>query len=357
MKKYLLSIIAVALCVVLCCSFTACNSNKAPKNEGDDNGFVKPVGYASIVEVKINPTVNLYLDADNNVMAIEYVNKDAEETYKASEGELIGKSVSDCVTQIVEKAADSGFLEENKKVTINLVATVDTVDDKKVLKEAVKAVKQVIDDKKLNSEVNVKKGGKDVDSETFEPMEKPEEEDSLKECEHSFKGATCTAAKTCEKCGKTEGKAKGHSYEGDTCAVCGSKDPNYKALDTGVWRAQAVVKEVLYKINVNFKNSGDGPSFGVSFGSDINKLEEEFKNDLLENYRETLTLIDGVYYYSGSGDGDTFTYTENKNSIVMTAPDEYFIIKAERISGNQLKIIEGEDMLIPSGIILTWCEK
>lgn len=361
MQRFLLKIVTVMLCVAFTCNLAACGDKQSLENNGGEEGFVKPVGYASIVEVKINPTVNLYLDADNNVMAIEYVNKDAEETYKASEGALIGKSVTDCITEIVEKAVDSGFLKENKKVTINLVASVDTVDENKVLKDAAKAAKQVIDDKKLNFEVNVKKGGKDVDSETLEPLpdnDSGNESINAAECEHSFKTATCTSAKTCEKCGVTDGKPKGHSYDGDACIACGGKDPNYKALNTGVWRAQSVAKEVLYTVYANFKDEGDGPYFSVWFGSDVNKLQDEAtKNDLLENHRDKLTLIDGIYYYSGSGDGDTFTYTENKNSIVLTAPSEYFVIKLERISSNQLKIIDGSDLLIPSGIILTWCEE
>ena len=36
-------------------------------------------------------------------------------------------------------------------------------------------------------------------------------------CEHNWKEATCETAKTCERCGKTEGEALGHSWKGATC--------------------------------------------------------------------------------------------------------------------------------------------
>lgn len=48
-------------------------------------------------------------------------------------------------------------------------------------------------------------------------------------CSHSWKSATCTAPKTCTKCGKTEGGAKGHSWKSATCtsakacSSCGAK--------------------------------------------------------------------------------------------------------------------------------------
>lgn len=45
-------------------------------------------------------------------------------------------------------------------------------------------------------------------------------------CSHSWVDATCTAPKTCSKCGATEGRAAGHSYTDGACSVCGTADPN-----------------------------------------------------------------------------------------------------------------------------------
>lgn len=38
-------------------------------------------------------------------------------------------------------------------------------------------------------------------------------------CSHSWKNATCTAPKTCTKCGATEGKANGHNWQDATCTA------------------------------------------------------------------------------------------------------------------------------------------
>lgn len=45
-------------------------------------------------------------------------------------------------------------------------------------------------------------------------------------CSHSWVDANCTTAKTCSKCGTTEGTAPGHNYTDGACSVCGIADPN-----------------------------------------------------------------------------------------------------------------------------------
>lgn len=41
---------------------------------------------------------------------------------------------------------------------------------------------------------------------------------------HAFGSATCVAAKTCSRCGQTEGSPLGHSFSGGSCSRCGAKD-------------------------------------------------------------------------------------------------------------------------------------
>lgn len=53
---------------------------------------------------------------------------------------------------------------------------------------------------------------------------------------HSWKDATCTAPKTCSKCSATEGSAAGHSYSNGTCSVCGAADPNVP-FSNNIWIA------------------------------------------------------------------------------------------------------------------------
>ncbi len=93
-------------------------------------------------------------------------------------------------------------------------------------------------------------------------------------CSHSYKDATCTAAKTCSKCGATDGSALGHNwnaatckapktcsrcgategstaahnYSGDTCSVCGTNAPIKDFL--GHWWIAYIVRSSEYSDNI-----------------------------------------------------------------------------------------------------------
>ena len=56
---------------------------------------------------------------------------------------------------------------------------------------------------------------------TETPTTKPTETPTTKPttCSHNYKDATCTAPKTCSKCGATSGSALGHSYKDATCTM------------------------------------------------------------------------------------------------------------------------------------------
>lgn len=47
---------------------------------------------------------------------------------------------------------------------------------------------------------------------------------------HSYSDATCTAAKICGLCSKTEGSALGHSFSNGHCSRCGEKDPSIRTI-------------------------------------------------------------------------------------------------------------------------------
>ena len=84
MKKF----ISLILVLVLVFTLSACNS----KNTASDTDtstpissetFVKPENYASVLLVSINPQFKLYLDENNNVLAVEPINEDAKSFSKS----------------------------------------------------------------------------------------------------------------------------------------------------------------------------------------------------------------------------------------------------------------------------------
>lgn len=183
---------------------------------------------------------------------------------------------------------------------------------------------------------------------------------------HQYADATCTAPKTCSRCGATEGEALGHYYLEDTCGRCGAVDPNYKPLVPGTWRCDAVCDGALYRFSLTL--IGDDIWLSIWEGVDIQKLDEDFRNALLED-PSSLYEIDGVLYYCGAGDGDIVEPLIDINIVTfMTAPGEnQVILTLERTGSAQYTVtaVSGMDthfcaryaQALPVGSVFIWSEK
>ena len=144
MKK----IIATVLCllVMLCGCSGSANDGKT-----GSEGFKKPSGYTTVLQVTINPSFNLYLDADNKVLAVECVNSDAEKLMgKIS---VDGRDCSDAVARIVTAANDEGYVKKDAEISLLIVeANAELKSD--LLKNVTLAIETVAEDKKLEITVS-----------------------------------------------------------------------------------------------------------------------------------------------------------------------------------------------------------
>ena len=168
MKKLISIILAVTLCLSLAVCFAGCKKEDVAStpSEVEVVKFEAPTNYASVVQVKINPTVNLYLDKGGNILAVEYVNKDAKDTYEAIEKNLIGASFDVAMDLVVEKAEEKGFLAENKEISIDVIENkLEEVKETEILRTAQKTVKATLDEKKIEITINIYIGGKDATAE------------------------------------------------------------------------------------------------------------------------------------------------------------------------------------------------
>ncbi len=168
MKKLLSIILAVTLCLSLAVCFAGCKKEDVAStpSEVEVVKFEAPTNYASVVQVKINPTVNLYLDKGGNILAVEYVNKDAKDTYEAIEKNLIGASFDVAMDLVVEKAEEKGFLAKNKEISIDVIENkLEEVKETEILRTAQKTVKATLDEKKIEITINIYIGGKDATAE------------------------------------------------------------------------------------------------------------------------------------------------------------------------------------------------
>lgn len=98
---------------------TTIETDDSIPNEQDT--FIAPADYVSILEISINPKLNLYLDSDNVVLAIEYLNEDAKAAYANRENDLIGSTLEDATAVVIEEAIEQGYLTENKEVSFDVI--------------------------------------------------------------------------------------------------------------------------------------------------------------------------------------------------------------------------------------------
>jgi len=115
--------------------------------------FVAPANYVSVVQVTINPTVNLYLDANDVILAAEYVNEDAKTCYQKIETQLVGANVTDGVNTLIETANADGYLAENKTVTIDVVETKQADEKLALLTSTTESAKNYLTEKNIEAEV------------------------------------------------------------------------------------------------------------------------------------------------------------------------------------------------------------
>lgn len=150
MKKFF--VVFVSICLVLAL-IVGCTK---PEDE-----FVAPENYATVVQISINPTVNLYLDAQDNVLAVEYVNVDAKESYKEIEAELIGASLAKSVDLVVKTAAEKGYFAQNAEVKLDVVES-KTEKKVEVLAVAYTAANTALKEKEVAATVVAKAEGKEI---------------------------------------------------------------------------------------------------------------------------------------------------------------------------------------------------
>lgn len=318
-------IISLLLAVALIFTFASCGKKT---DVSSDQSFVKPKNYSTVLLITINPQFRLYLDDQDNVLAVEPVNEDAKTVVK--EGEFNGKLES-VIEKIVTKTNDAGFVKENATLDLQIV---ETKKEQTKAESILNAVKDTADQafKKIDITVEIKTSISENDTSSTET--EPEHT-------HSFGNATCTSPKTCS-CGATEGSALGHKFKNGKCTACGTADPNYTQFTSlsnknGSWRAVYVYNDTYY--SAGLKLSGQ-LSVGVTIGDPLSKMEQEVQDDIRNNkdqpgYKDSYIVYQGKEYWSARGgssplapiaeSGNTVTLVSSEDSnaqIVLTRTDE-----------------------------------
>lgn len=267
------------------------------QNTQPTNQFVAPEGYVSVVQVTINPTVNLYLDGEEKILAVEYVNEDAKDCYKKMESQLVGAKLEDGVKAVIEAAAEDGYLQENQKVTIDVVQTQE-------------------EDKKIDLLTGVQEAAKTFMTEQSIAAEVTFTDEVQKEIDDKIAADQAAAQKELEDKLAAEKEAKNPIKNLKTGVEYGLLKPGEdEVLLTGVF--------------ITFDANG-GYQYGMA-----PYLNDEFGEG------EYVIYNNKKYYLAGGGGGSgTYTMTEEKiimagaydMELTMTAEGELVVAKADSTS-------------------------
>ena len=114
-----------------------------------------PEEYALAVIVTINPQVKLYLDADNVIVGVEYLNEDAKTAF--SDIDFSDVTVEEGMEKIIHAAVEKEFLTDGKDVSIEVSEIRDeSCDGEAVCAEAETAAVKAAEENHVTAVVTAK---------------------------------------------------------------------------------------------------------------------------------------------------------------------------------------------------------
>lgn len=134
---------------------------------------VIPEDYAVSVIVTINPQVKLYLDKDNVVIGVEYLNEDAKAAF--AKVNFSDVTIEACMDEMISAAVESEFLSDGKDVSIEISEIKDgSIDSEKLCEQVETVVLAAVEENKVEANVSAKVTGTDNSEVTTEKQEETE---------------------------------------------------------------------------------------------------------------------------------------------------------------------------------------
>lgn len=209
MKKLLLIILALSMCISMC----ACSEEIAPSK--DDS--------APIVS---NVEDNVVSNGEDNEIESSLVESSMNDVSESEESELEEIKPEPCKHDYQITAYTKPTCTENGSQTYKCVKCSDTYSE------------------------NVPAAGHDWENATCTSPKtcKICQETSGSANGHDWKSATCKAPKTCKDCGETSGSIGEHAFDGSTCTICGQT--NYSS-DAEIAQALKKIERYVKYIEIN----------------------------------------------------------------------------------------------------------
>ncbi len=312
MKKLFAVILAIILVTLCGCSNAQTNtSSNATSTQTVE--FTKPSNYVTVVKVTINPEFNLYLDINNNVLAVEPVNNDAKDVIKNISKQT--GTLDDVINNIVVATNDGGYTKADEKVTVNFEITEikDTSVKTNTILETVKeSATTSFSEIKITAEIKTAVSQNAV-----------------------VNNNTSTSSNSPVSSNPVSSKTPIPST------------PNYTPIlqKGGSWVAGIKSGDTYYDVTLILTN--DIKEAGMAVGDKLSSLPEEVQ----ENMKPDCELRDGEYYYFGRGDAGAITsVTENGTTITLIDEGSGKIVFT-RTAENKIKLKSASENCLVFGDI------
>ena len=124
MTKLFTKLTSLLLLISICFAFTAC-----ALTDGNDDGKGGEAKISSTyVEIEINPSIELTVNEDGNVVSVYGANDDAKVLLYEEEDEIVGKKYEEAISHITEIAIELGYLSEDNPDFVTTVVSANAAD-------------------------------------------------------------------------------------------------------------------------------------------------------------------------------------------------------------------------------------
>lgn len=159
MNKIWKIVVSIILSFAMMLAFASCkdvevNDNEVNDNEQDyiDTQFEEPTEYFAEIIITINPKVKLFVDDDLNVLAVNYMNSDAENAY--GDLNLTNIDYQSAIDSIVEKAYEKGYLSNGSTISYEVIS--DDENTKQYIAYSAQEIsKTIVEEKNIDVDVEL----------------------------------------------------------------------------------------------------------------------------------------------------------------------------------------------------------
>lgn len=196
-------------------------SSSGESTEGEPAGDV-----AAVVRITINPDLELLLDKEAKILAVNYLNQDAEDAF--SELELQGTELKDAVSLVVDAAIEKEYLKAGKEIAVEISAGEGKVPEAALSEEITdvinKTVQETLDNRQFDALLQITVAEAE-EGQSGHAVEVKEEQTESKEGQAAKDSQTAEDGQTAVKDGQGSGESTEQTTQAETggepCPACG----------------------------------------------------------------------------------------------------------------------------------------